>query len=39
MYVFGKYINPNSSPLTINEYTLKNSFDFGTEIVKYDHNL
>ena len=27
------------SPLTTNEFTAKNSFDFAEEVVNYDHNL
>ena len=27
------------SPLTTNEFTVKNSFDFAEEVVNYDHNL
>ena len=27
------------SPLTTNEYTVKNCFDFPEEVFNYDHNL
>ena len=34
-----KFLNPILSPLTTNEFTVKNSFDFAEEVVNYDHNL
>ena len=33
------YLNPILSPLTSNEFTVKNYFDFAEEVVNYDHNL
>ena len=38
-YLLVKYLNPILSPLTTNEFTVKNSFDFSEEVVNYDHNL
>ena len=38
-YLLAKYLNPILSPLTTNEFTVKNSFDFAEEVVNYDHNL
>ena len=38
-YLLAKYLNPILSPLTTNEFTMKNSFDFAEEVVNYDHNL
>ena len=42
-YIFvsllAKYLKPTLSPLTTNEFTVKNSFDFAEEVVNYDHNL
>ena len=38
-YSLAKYLNPILSPLTTNEFTVKNSFDFAEEVVNYDHNL
>ena len=37
--MLAKYLNPILSPLTTNEFTVKNSFDFAEEAVNYDHNL
>ena len=34
-----KYLNPILSPVTANEFTVKNSFDFAEEVVNYDHKL
>ena len=34
-----KYLNSILSPLTINKFTVKNSFDFAEEVVSYDYNL
>ena len=38
-YSLAKFLNPILSPLTTNEFTAKNSFDFAKEVVNYDHNL
>ena len=38
-YSLAKFLNPILSPLTTNESTVKNSFDFAEEVVSYDHNL
>ena len=38
-YLLAKHLNRISSPLTTNEFTVKNSFDFAEEVVNYDHNL
>ena len=38
-YLLAKYLNPILSPLTTNEFTVKNYFDFAEEVVNYDHNL
>ena len=38
-YSLAKFLNPILSPLTTNEFTVKNSFDFVEEVVNYDHNL
>ena len=37
--MLAKYLKPTLSPLTTNEFTVKNSFDFAEEVVNYDHNL
>ena len=37
--MLAKYLNPILSPLTTNEFTLKNSFDFAEEVVNYDYKL
>ena len=37
--MLAKYLNPILSPLTTNEFTVKNSFDFVEEVVNYDHKL
>ena len=37
--MLAKYLNPILSPLTTNEFTVKNSFDFVEEGVNYDHKL
>ena len=34
-----KFLNPILSPLTTNEFTVKNSLDFAEEVVNYDDNL
>ena len=38
-YSLAKYLNPILSPLTTNEFTVKNYFEFSEEVVNYDHNL
>ena len=38
-YLLAQYLSPILSPLTTNEFTVKNSFDFAEQVVKYDHNL
>ena len=38
-YLLAKYLNLLFSPLTTNEFTVKNYFDFAEEVVNYDHNL
>ena len=38
-YLLAKYLNPILSPLTTNEFTVKNFFDFAKEVVNHDHNL
>ena len=38
-YSLAKYLNPILSPLTTNEFTGKNSFNFAEDVVHYDHNL
>ena len=38
-YLLAKHLNPILSPLTTDEFTLKNPFDFAEEVVNYDHNL
>ena len=37
--MLAKYLNRILSPLTTNEFTIKNSFDFAEEVVNYDHNF
>ena len=37
-YLLAKYLNPILSPLTTNEFTVKNSFNFAEEVGNYDHN-
>ena len=37
--MLAKYLNPILSPLTINEYTVKNYFDFAEEIFNYNCKL
>ena len=34
-----KYLVPILSPLTVNDYTIKDSFTFAKEVVNFDHNL
>ena len=36
--MLAKYLNPILSPLTTNEFTVKNFFDFAEEVVNYNHN-
>ena len=38
-YLLAKFLNPILSSITINEFTVKNSFDFAEEVPNYDHNL
>ena len=38
-HLLAEYLNPILSPVTTNEFTVKNSFDFAEEVVNYDHNL
>ena len=38
-YLLAKYLNPILSPLTTNEFTVKNFFDFAKEVFNHDHNL
>ena len=38
-YLLAKYLNPILSPLTTNEFTVKNSFGFAEEVVNYHPNL
>ena len=38
-YICYIFKNPILSPLTTNEFTVNNSFDFAEEVVNYDHNL
>ena len=38
-YSLAGYLKPILSPLTTNEFTVKNSFDFAEEVVNYHHNL
>ena len=38
-YLLAKYLNPILSPLMINEFTVKNYFDFAEEIVNYNRKL
>ena len=35
-YLLGKYLNPNLSPRTTNQFTVKNYFDFAKEVVNYE---
>ena len=37
--MLAKYLNPILPPLTTNEFTAKNSFDFIEEVVNHDHKL
>ena len=39
IYLLPKYLNPILSPLTTNEFTVKNSLDFAEEVVNYDHKF
>ena len=38
-YLLAKYLNPILSPLTINKFSVRNSFDFAEEVVNNNHNL
>ena len=37
--MLAKFFNTILSPLTINEFTVKNYFDFAEEVANHDHNL
>ena len=37
--LLAKYLNPILSPITTNDFTVKNSFDFAEEVVNYHLNL
>ena len=39
VYKLGKYLVPILTPLTVNEYTVKDSFTFAKEVINFDHNL
>ena len=34
-----KFLVPILSPLTVNDYTVKNSFSFPEEVANFDHNF
>ena len=34
-----KYLVPILSPLTVNDYTVKDSFTFAKQVINFDHNL
>ena len=38
-YLLAKSLNPILSPLTTNEFTVKNYFGFAEEVVNYDPKL
>ena len=38
-YILPKYLVPILSPLTVNDYTVKDSFTFAKEVINFDHNL
>ena len=38
-YLLAKYLNPGLPPVTTNEFTVKNYFNFAEEVVSYDDNL
>ena len=37
--MLAKYLNPGLPPVTTNEFTVKNYFNFAEEVVSYDDNL
>ena len=39
VYKLAKYLVPILSPLTVNDYTVKDSFTFAKEVINFDHNL
>jgi len=39
VYKLAKFLVPILSPLTVNDYTVKDSFTFAKEVVNFDHNL
>ena len=39
VYKLAKYLVPILSPLTVNDYTVKDSFTFAKEIINFDHNF
>ena len=39
VYKLAKYLVPILSPLTVNDYTVKDSFIFAKEVISFDHNL
>ena len=39
VYKLAKFLVPILSPLTVNDYTLKDSFSFAKEVVNFDHSL
>ena len=39
IYSLAKCLNRILSPLTSDEFTVKNSFNFAEKVVNYDHNL
>ena len=39
VYKLAKYLVPIFSPLTVNDYTVKDSFTFAKEVINVEHNL
>ena len=39
IYKLAKYLVPILSPLTVDDYTVKDSFTFAKEVINFDHNL
>ena len=39
VYKLAKYLVPILSPLTVDDYTVKDSFTFAKEVINFDHNL
>ena len=39
VYKLAKYLVPILSLLTVNDYTVKDSFTFAKEVINFDHNL